>query len=73
MAETQQQIKDNFSRNLKAEEYFAEIYEVFVRDLPELFRFMITFYHDVFSTGNYFMFVTFFQSLKAIIHISNRS
>ena len=50
MEAEQQKIKDHFSKHLKAADYVYEMSECW-KDAPELFRFMIEFIHDAFSSG----------------------
>lgn len=50
MEAEQLKIKDHFSKHLKAADYVFEMSECW-KDAPELFRFMIKFIHDAFSSG----------------------
>lgn len=52
MEAEQLKIKDHFSKHLKAADYVFEMSECW-KDAPELFRFMIKFIHDAFSSGKF--------------------
>ena len=52
MDNEQQKIKDNYSKHLKAANYVAEMKEYW-KAAPELFRFMIEFIHNAFSSGEF--------------------
>ena len=56
MEDVQQKIKDNYTKNLKAEDYASEISVYWKENCPELFRFMIEFIHNAFNSGEFYYY-----------------